>query len=90
MRPGHHHVVDAHHRVTPVAKTGLHCGLTQQMWARVVGPGDPGREDRAPLRPGPAGRWKAICACEHVTPVAKTGLHCGSIKVSGKPTITIP
>ena len=36
--------------VTPVAKTGLHCGLGAATGEQAVREGDPGREDRAPLR----------------------------------------
>ena len=45
-----HRVADVAGEVTPVAKTGLHCGLER---IRELAPAlarDPGREDRAPLR----------------------------------------
>src|SRR5690606_21480607 len=61
--------------VTPVAKTGLHCGdrLGPKFLAALTG--DPGREDRAPLRHQ---RTSPCVVSLVVTPVAKTGLHCGS------------
>ena len=60
--------------VTPVAKTGLHCGDSNFVDSCVELLGDPGREDRAPLRPRRCRRRRAT---RRVTPVAKTGLHCG-------------
>ena len=61
--------------VTPVAKTGLHCGSMTgcKFWPSLAG--DPGREDRAPLRQLAARH--GFPDAEVVTPVAKTGLHCG-------------
>src|SRR5690606_24303973 len=64
-------------RVTPVAKTGLHCGDRLRLDRPPAAGRAPGREDRAPLRPGQ--RRGRVREADQVTPVAKTGLHCGLV-----------
>ena len=66
------------HPVTPVAKTGLHCGKYCTDGFRRLASRDPGREDRAPLRRSRLLQRRADQ--RQVTPVAKTGLHCGNAR----------
>ena len=61
--------------MTPVAKTGLHCGGIGLVVGSLIAAVTP--VAKTGLHCGDAKTHKGGCAVTLVTPVAKTGLHCG-------------